>query len=193
MNTLWNLLFTEVILHMNDMAAMFKRLAVDAVEADKPADIFFGTVTSVTPLEIQTDQKIILNENMLILTDNVRDIERDITVSMVTEKAYIPGFVHNHGYSGTTSREGYYIDDYDYVHSHTYRGTTDTYGDDEDTLHNHIIEGKKKIILHNGLKSGENVILLRCRYGQKYVVLDRVSNYEAVGQWYEDSREVLAL
>lgn len=40
--------------------------------------------------------------------------------------------------------------------------------------HSHRIYGKKKIIINNGLKEGEKVILLQMQGGQKFLVLDRV-------------------
>ena len=40
--------------------------------------------------------------------------------------------------------------------------------------HNHAYKGRKKFIVHLGLKTGERVLLLRIQGGQKYIVLDRV-------------------
>lgn len=40
--------------------------------------------------------------------------------------------------------------------------------------HNHDISSEKEMVIRNALKSGEKVILLRKKGGQKYLVLDRV-------------------
>ena len=40
--------------------------------------------------------------------------------------------------------------------------------------HEHAIKGKKKITVHNALKTGEKVILLRVEGGQNYIVIGRV-------------------
>lgn len=40
--------------------------------------------------------------------------------------------------------------------------------------HIHRIGGVRTMVVHNGLKIGEEVILLRKKGGQKYLVLDRV-------------------
>ena len=40
--------------------------------------------------------------------------------------------------------------------------------------HKHNIKGKKKITIHNSLKAGDEVILLRQQGGQKYIVVDKV-------------------
>ncbi len=44
----------------------------------------------------------------------------------------------------------------------------------EPTIHKHQIKGQKKLIIHNALKVGDEVILLKQYGGQKYLVLDRV-------------------
>ena len=48
---------------------------------------------------------------------------------------------------------------------------TELEGDDE---HLHDITGKKEITIHNALVVGDEVILLKKKGGQKYLVLDRV-------------------
>ena len=40
--------------------------------------------------------------------------------------------------------------------------------------HRHDIKGKKTMTVHNALKNGDEVILLRVQGGQKYIVIDRV-------------------
>ena len=41
------------------------------------------------------------------------------------------------------------------------------------TNHYHKICGKKKVVINNGLKEGEKVILFQIQGGQKFLVLDR--------------------
>ena len=40
--------------------------------------------------------------------------------------------------------------------------------------HSHLISGTKEITIHNSLKVDEDVVLLKQKGGQKYLVLDRV-------------------
>ena len=47
-------------------------------------------------------------------------------------------------------------------------------GDSSFASHNHDVKGKKEIIIHNALAKGDEVILLKQKGGQKYLVLDRV-------------------
>lgn len=42
--------------------------------------------------------------------------------------------------------------------------------------HNHKVEGVKRITIHNGLKIGDEVILLKKKGGQKYLIIDKVVN-----------------
>lgn len=45
-------------------------------------------------------------------------------------------------------------------------------GNGPDT-HTHEYKGKKKFIVHNGLKLGDKVMLVKMQGGQKYIVLDK--------------------
>lgn len=43
-----------------------------------------------------------------------------------------------------------------------------------DPAHSHPVSGRKIMTVHNGLKLGEKVLLIKMQGGQKYIVLDRV-------------------
>ena len=47
-------------------------------------------------------------------------------------------------------------------------------GEDSFASHSHSISGTKEITIHNALQKGDEVILLKQKGGQKYLVLDRV-------------------
>ena len=47
-------------------------------------------------------------------------------------------------------------------------------GYDAFSSHSHAITGRKPIRVHNALKAGEKVILIRMAGGQKYLIIDRV-------------------
>ena len=49
--------------------------------------------------------------------------------------------------------------------------------------HKHEYKGRKKIIIHQGLKVGEEVILLKVQGGQNYIVLDRYTKPMTEGEW----------
>ena len=47
-------------------------------------------------------------------------------------------------------------------------------GESSFSSHAHSISGKKEITIHNALRVGDEVILLKKKGGQKYLVIDRV-------------------
>lgn len=71
---------------MPNMIETIKMAAVEAVKASNPAAILFGTVTSISPLKINIEQKLTLNESHLVLTSLVSDFEVGVTLNHVTEK-----------------------------------------------------------------------------------------------------------
>lgn len=133
-------------LDLNALVRAVKKAAVEAVRAENPMGVCHGTVTGISPLEITTDQKLILGEKQLILTNAVRDYTVEMTVDHVTE-------VISHGHPVTD----------------TYTGG----GTARPVDHSHPYKGRKSFCVHLGLKMGEKVILVRCDGGQQFVVLDR--------------------
>ncbi len=124
-----------------------KRAALEALEASKPVNVYFGEVTSVTPLKINVEQKMILGEGQLILTRNVTDYMTTVTVQWETESHKIR---HRH-----TESEG---EDTEY----------------SEVSHSHEITGQKNFLMHNALEIGDEVILIRQQEGQKFIVVDRI-------------------
>ena len=87
------------------LVSTLQKLVAQTNNAMKPADYCLGVVETVAPLSIRIDQKDILTEDFLILTDLVRDFTVDITVSHTTENragggGYAEFASHNHDYTG---------------------------------------------------------------------------------------------
>ena len=87
------------------LVSTLQRLVAQTNNAMKPTDYCLGVVETVAPLSIRIDQKDILTEEFLILTDLVRDFSVDITVSHITENragggGYAEFASHNHDYKG---------------------------------------------------------------------------------------------
>ena len=133
-------------LDINELLRLIKQAAVEAVQADAPMMMCHGTVTSVGPLKITVDQKKTLEGPQLILTDNVRDCNVEMSTIEGTGKSEGPHYTEDE-----SGGSGYA----------------------EFATHRHKYQGRKKWRVHNALKMGEKVILLRCDGGQKYIVLDR--------------------
>lgn len=116
-------------------------------------DLCTGVVTKVNPLEIMIDQKWVLGEVFLTLTNAVKDHTVDITVSWNT------------------------LDETEHVHGNGNNGS-----DTAPSSHKHGIQGRKKITIHNGLTIGEQVLLLRKQGGGDYIVLDRLTPAKVEGE-----------
>lgn len=67
------------------MIEIIKKAAIEAVKASNPCAIMFGEVISTSPLKINVEQRLTLDETHLILTSLVRNFEVEMTVDHVTE------------------------------------------------------------------------------------------------------------
>lgn len=65
---------------MGSMLALIKQAAFEAVQASNPVNIFFGTIKSADPLEVDVDQRFILTQEFLILTDATRELRYGDTI-----------------------------------------------------------------------------------------------------------------
>lgn len=151
-----------------DLLNMIKQASVEAVDAKKPCNILFGRVASTEPLQININQKLTLASDFLVLTKAVQDYEVDIEVSCEVEEETFKEN-HTHTFSGTDSN------------GDSFSGTTGN--GNLKGKHKHKVKGKKKIKVYNGLKTGEEVIVIRAQGGQKYVVLDRLTSHITEGDW----------
>lgn len=143
------------------MIEIIKKSALEAVKAEKPCQIMFGTVESNPPIKIRIDQKLVLTEEYLILTKAVTDHYVDIEVNHFTESDPLVGYAP-----------------WDTTHGHPDAGS----GSIPET-HRHGYSGRKKIMIYNGLQKNEKVILIRLQGGQKYIVLDRINDHTVTGEW----------
>ena len=160
------------------IADSIKRLSKGVFDNGQPTDVKFGIVESVSPLRIRVEQKLLLTQEYLILTNAVKDHAVDISVSWETEKDdYLKteSTLYQHTHKGQ-----------DYIGNagRPIEGESDPMDMLKvNTVHHHDIKGRKKIIIHNGLTVGEKVLLLRTQGGQSYVVVDRVTEAKVIGEW----------
>lgn len=116
---------------MADLVRLIKQAAAEAVEAQKPADIRYGTVVGIEPLKILLEQRMTLGAGQLVIPKEMTDHELELEAELATGAA----------------------------------------GED---AHIHVLTGRMKVRLLNGLKEGEHVLLLRAPGGQRYIVMGRV-------------------
>ena len=132
------------MLNSSDFVKVIKKSAIEAVNNSKPADIFYGTVQSISPLTIFIDQKLILSEKFLIIPESLTDYETEISFDDPSVKQVFTTWNMEETSESTPSKISF-----------------------KEKI-------KHKITVYNSLKTGEKVILLRQQGGQKYMVLDRV-------------------
>lgn len=157
----------------NELVETLKRAAVEAMEAAKPVNVYFGKVVSTAPLKINVEQKMVLGEKQLILSRNVTEHESEITVDWETETAVI-NMDHGHGSSVSVSVNSALMpEEPGTVISNTVDSSVSVENASLNSTHSHNVSGRKKIIVHNGLVVGDEVILIRQQEGQKFIVLDR--------------------
>ena len=131
------------MLNSSDFVKVIKKSAIEAVKNSKPADIFYGTVQSISPLTIFIDQKLILSEKFLIIPESLTDYETEISFDDPSIKQVFTTWDMEETSESSPSKISF-----------------------KEKI-------KHKITVYNGLKAGETVILLRQQGGQKYMVLDR--------------------
>ena len=59
------------MLNATDLLNAVKKAALDAVDASQPSDFCFGKVISISPIKVLVEQKLILSQAQLVLTETV--------------------------------------------------------------------------------------------------------------------------
>ena len=125
---------------------IIKRASMDANNASNPTSLKYGTVTNVNPLEITISSTFKLPTELLIVPEQLTDHTVEVTMNW-----------------GTT----------EYTHTHPIHDSFTGGGSADPDTHSHNVTGRKSITIHNALKVGDRVTLIREQGGRKYFVLDR--------------------
>lgn len=141
---------------------IMKRASMDAMDANQMCDLRFGTVVGVSPLKVQITNQFTIPESLLIVPKGLTDFT--VSVSMDWSTNSVPN--HSHNYSGTTENSSAGTS-----HTHAYSGTT---GEAGSHSHKFTSSKDKTITIHNALKVGDKVALIRKTGGQSYYILDRI-------------------
>ena len=123
----------------NELVETLKRAAVEAIEAKKPVNVYFGEVVSAAPLKINVEQKMVLGEKQLILSRNVTNFKTSIT----------GGNIKNYYYTGLTTDSGTAPVSPSHVHA---------VGKIEITVHNGLVVGDEVILIRQ--QEGQKFIVL---------------------------------
>lgn len=65
---------------------IMKRASLDAMEANQPADLRFGTVVSVTPLKVQVTNQFSIPQSLLIVPEHLTDYEIELSFENASAK-----------------------------------------------------------------------------------------------------------
>ena len=123
----------------NELVETLKRAAVEAMEAKKPVNVYFGEVVSAAPLKINVEQKMVLGEKQLILSRNVTNFKTSIT----------GGNIKNYYYTGSTTDSGTAPVSPSHVHA---------VGKIEITVHNGLVVGDEVILIRQ--QEGQKFIVV---------------------------------
>ena len=123
----------------NELVETLKRAAVEAMEAKKPVNVYFGEVVSAAPLKINVEQKMELGEKQLILSRNVTNFKTSISA----------GNIKNYYYTGSTEDSGTAPVSPSHVHA---------VGKIEVTVHNGLVVGDEVILIRQ--QGGQKFIVL---------------------------------
>ncbi len=56
-----------------DLLAVIKMAAMEAVQASKPADVVYGDIVSSNPLQVKMDQKLALSQDFLVVPNELKE------------------------------------------------------------------------------------------------------------------------
>lgn len=146
----------------DNLSNLIKEIAINAVQSKKPISFYYGTVISISPLEIQLDTNLILTKEFLLVPQSLTDHKVNIEVDWHTEKTDI-SHTHDVNFNDKYNSSG------DYESKSIISEIQNT-----NVSHNHAIKGKKTIIIYNSLKINDKVILAQVQGGQEFIILDKV-------------------
>ena len=128
------------------LVEVIKRASMDAMENNQMSDLRYGTVVSISPLKVQITNAFTLPASLLVVPEKLTDYTVKVSMDWVTES--VGDHSHSCPEGGTSSNGG----------------------------HNHKVTSSesKTITIHNALKVGDKVALLRKTGGQSYYILDRI-------------------
>lgn len=136
---------------MPDMVQTLKQIAVEAVQAESPVSLVYGTIISISPLQIRAGDKLMLTGKMLLVPQALLTRQVSASINWTTDQG--AGLQTQHAHEaphGATTTNGF------------------------DPSHTHTVAGTLSLTLHSELAAGDSVLLLRMQGGQQYLVLGKV-------------------
>lgn len=165
---------------MADLVEMIKAISVDAVHAEVPMALLFGTVKKTYPLTVKINETLTLSTENLILPKHLQPKTEYVGIkgTTATTKIEYPPFEslsHSHGI-GNECPIQFKIGEYDVtIAGETTDETTFYFPDFPPNYHQHAVELGTYLPIREALSNGDKLALLRMQGGQQYFVLGVVS------------------
>lgn len=135
---------------------IIKQAALEATEAVQYCDLRFGTVVTAAPISISITNSIILPSSMLVIPEHLTD--REIEVSILEDYEWETEETVNNEYKTLENESTEPEKHTHYLEPHKHK----------------IMPMNKKLFVHDGLRVGDSVILIRKQGGQTYYVAGRI-------------------
>ena len=120
------------------------KISNQAMETTIPLNILYAKVISISPLKVETEQKLIIDEEFLILTDAVRNYKTKISFDNPDIKQVFTTWNMPETNESSLSKISF-----------------------KEKI-------KHDITVYNALEVGEGIILIRVQGGQEYIILGRI-------------------
>ena len=132
---------------------IMKRASLDAMGNAQMCDLRYGTVVSTSPLKVQITNVMTIPSSLLVVPQHLTNYKVECTITHPSLDI-----------SGTTEKSTELVNEEEPISQHTHSFTMTS---DEKT-------SKSTVTIHNALKIGDKVALLRKQGGQSYFILDRI-------------------
>lgn len=135
------------------LLGIIKEATMNTMANSQLCDLRYGKVVGVSPLKVQITNQFVLPQSLLVVPQHLTTYEIECTVAQSTEQV-----------SGKTEESEELEGEIEPISTHTHKfSITQSSGG-----------SKQKITVHNALKLGDKVALLREQGGQSYFILDRI-------------------
>ena len=132
---------------------IIKRASFDAMNNSQLCDLRYGTVVSTSPLKVQITNLMTIPSSLLVVPKHLTDYKVECTITQPSQSI-----------SSTTEKSEELVGEDKPISQHTHEVNIIT---EEQT-------SRSTVIIHNALKVGDKVALLRKQGGQSYFILDRI-------------------
>ncbi|WP_339259275.1 DUF2577 domain-containing protein [Lysinibacillus sp. FSL K6-3209] len=146
---------------------LIKTTALAAFQASNPVNIVLGKVIEAKPLKIEIHSKLILSDEFLLVAEHLTRHERIASIQFEYPKSYTKGQIGDEGKQTSSKRQNQ--------------------GESTAVPYEEYEMKYLKLVLEDGLKEGDKVIMHRVQGGQKYFVSDRYKEGDSV--WHYQQKQ----